>query len=473
MIRIVVLSILLAVSAVSAAEKPNLVVLLADDMCYNALSYTGNAEVQTPNIDSICEQGIFCTQAYVTHGVCAPSRAGLMTGRYQARFGYETLSGPTEHAMSIRHGVDVNEVTLAQMLKEQGYTSAAYGKWHLGVNHEFQPLQRGFDHQYGFAGGGGPYWERDNHGLVRDGKPVEWPKGGYQTDFLTDDAIAWMRQVAPEKPFFLYFSPYAVHAPFHAPKELIPKGKHPMVGMMKSLDNNIGRILKALDELGERDNTVVVFLSDNGGVPKVFKHGFTNAPYRGGKATVLEGGIHVPFALHWPGRIEGNRYEGIVSSLDLMPTFAAAAGAALPTDREYDGINLLPHLTGKAAPKGDRTLCWRWRNGHAVRRGKWKLVWEINWGAFHTLRKKQGMTEPAPTMRPNPDDRFTALYFDPKLYDLSNDPGEETDLSAQYPEVLDRLKAELVKFDALAKPLSEAEKEAWPRPQDSSRRKTR
>lgn len=463
---------LVAVASSVNTSRPNIVVILTDDMAYNALSYTGNQEVQTPNIDRIFEQGIFCNQAYVTHGVCAPSRAGLMTGRYQARYGYETLSGPTEHAIAENHGVDVNEITIADLLKQAGYTSAAYGKWHLGVNQHYQPLQRGFDRHYGFAGGGGPYYPQSNrpHGLVLNGEPATWPKDAegmdrYQTDFLAEDAIEFMQTASEqEQPFFVYFSPYSVHAPFHARRDWKPKGRHPMAGMMEALDDNVGRILDAIDTLGISEETLIVFLNDNGGIPKLFEHGFTNAPFRGGKAVVLDGGVHVPFAWYWPGKIEGGEYNGIISSLDLLPSFAALAGVPLPSDREYDGKNVLPHLTGKVAPDTSRTLCWRWRNGHAVRKGKWKLVWELNWGEFHRLREAQGLDNPSPTARPNPEDRFSTMYFEPKLYDLSVDPGETKDLTTQFPEIVQNLKQELVAFDAIAKPLSDKERNAWPRP---------
>ena len=449
-----------------ASQKPNFVLILADDMPYNALSYTGSQEVQTPHIDSLFEDGVACPQAYVTHGVCAPSRAGLMTGRYQARFGYETLSGQPAHAAKVDHGVDVNELTIAQILKSAGYTSAALGKWHLGVNHKYQPLQRGFDHQFGFAGGGGPYYDPKTrpHNLIRNGEAAEWPEGAYQTDLMADEAVSWMKSVAGKQAFFLYFAPYAVHAPFEAPPELIPEGKHAMVGMMKSLDMAVGRILDTLDELGERENTLVVFLSDNGGVPKVFEHGFSNAPFRGGKATVLDGGIHVPFAWHWPGEIEGGEYSQIVSSLDLLPSFAEAAGISLPKGREFDGVSLIKHLTGEEKALEKRELFWRWRNGHAIREGKWKLVWEINWGEFHRLRTAQKLKNPSPTLRPNPNDRFSSIYFEPQLYNLENDPGESKDLSKQYPEIMDRLKSKLKDFDAMAKPLSQEEINAWPKP---------
>jgi arylsulfatase A-like enzyme len=456
----------LSFGAENTSNKPNFVLILADDMCYDALSYTGSQEVQTPNIDSLFQKGLFCSDAYVTHGVCAPSRAGLMTGRYQARFGYETLSGPTEHAVRENHGVDLNELTIADILKKADYTSAALGKWHLGVNKHFQPLQRGFDHQYGFAGGGGPYYDPKvkDHGLLRNGKPAEWPEGAYQTDLMAQEAVDWMSSVAGKKPFFLYFAPYAVHAPFHAPDELIPEGKHPMVGMMKSFDLAVGRILKSLDDLGQRENTLIVFLSDNGGVPKLFKEGFSNKPYQGGKASVWEGGVRVPMAWHWPKRIEGDRYKGIVSSLDILPTFAAAAGIDLPKDRDYDGQSLLAELKGGESKGPERTLFWRWRNGHALRKGKWKLVWELNWGEFHRLRNEQGLKNPSPTLRPNPTDRFSTMYFKPRLFDLSQDPGEKNDLSSKYPELMDELKSALDSFDAQAKPLRAEEIKAWPIP---------
>lgn len=462
------LIVLLSCGLIHAAEQPpNIVLILVDDMPYNALSYTGNEHVETPNIDKICERGVFCTEAYVTHGVCAPSRAGLMTGRYQARFGYETLSGPTEHAIAQDHGVDVNEITIADILKKAGYQSAALGKWHLGVNEKYQPLQRGFNHQYGFAGGGGPYYVKPNkpHTLIRNGAPAEWPDGAYQTDLLAKEAVDWMNQVSKESPFFLYFAPYAVHGPFEAPAELIPPGKHAMVGMVKSLDLAVGRILSTLEELKISDNTLIIFTNDNGGVPKLFEHGFTNEPYRGGKASVLDGGLHIPFAWYWPGKVEGDQYKGIISTLDILPTLAHLAGVELPKDREFDGKNILSNLTGNVAPDHSRSLCWRWRNGHAIRKGKWKLVWELNWGEFHRLRKKQNTNKISPTARPNPRDRYSSLYFEPQLFDLNNDPAENKNLATQFPELVEELKKDLLAFDALGKPLTQEELNAWPKPE--------
>lgn len=464
----------LLMSAAEAQEKakPNIVVILADDMCYNALSYTGSEVVETPNIDRICKEGLFCPQGYVTHGVCAPSRAGLITGRYQARFGYETLSGPNDHAIAVRHGVATNELTMAQMLKGQGYATAAYGKWHLGQCHEFLPLQRGFDHHFGYHGGGGPYFKPKNpdaNPLMYDGKQIAWPEGGkwskgaYQPDFLTDDAIEWMRKVAPKQPFFVYFAPFSVHSPFHAPKELYTKEQHAMVGMMKALDINVGHLLKALETMGEMENTIIVFLNDNGGIQSLEEDGFSNKPYRAGKARLYEGGVRVPFALWWPGKIEGGEYPGVVSSLDLMPTFAAVAGATLPGDRDYDGINLLPMLTGKADPVMDRTLCWRWRNGYGVRKGKWKLVWMRDFGVYGQALKEQGI-EFKWTDRPNPEDRYNGFFLKPELYDLEADPSETTDLAEQYPEVLERLKTETKAFDAITKAGTPSDKASWPKP---------
>lgn len=463
--KVSVILVIFALIGIESYAKPNFVVILVDDMCYDALSYTGGKELKTPNIDRLCQEGRFCTNGYVTHGVCAPSRAGLMTGRYQARFGYETLSGNTKHAASIEHGVDVNELTIADILKKAGYTSAAMGKWHLGVNDKFQPLQRGFDHHFGFKGRCSHYPTKNSEPLCRNGKPVEWKEDEYLTDRMVEESEDWMRKVAAEgKPFFLYFSTFAVHGKWLAPKELIPEGKHPMVGMMKNLDIATGRLIKCLEEIGQLENTLVVFLNDNGGVGKLVEHGFSNHPFRGHKADVLEGGVRVPYTFYWKGHIKKGTYPGIVSSLDLLPTFAALAGVELPKDREYDGVNLYPMLMNQAEPLVDRTLCWRWRNGHAVRKGKWKLVWKRDFPATKKALKEQGLKAGPMTNRPNYADRNNPNYYlKPELYNLDEDPGETKNLADRYPKVLASLIKELDAYEAKSKPLSPEELATWPK----------
>ncbi|MBK1790937.1 sulfatase-like hydrolase/transferase [Persicirhabdus sediminis] len=470
MIKHLILGVSLSLtSLLSAAEKPNILVILLDDMCYNALGYTGSEVIKTPNLDSICKQGVFFPQGYVTHGVCAPSRAGLMTGRYQARFGYETLSGGIAHATEIEHGMDTNEITIAQLLKPAGYKSAAIGKWHLGEVKRFLPLQRGFD--YNMKAVGYPTFKdaKKNYLLINEEKQP-WPEDAYRTDLHTDYAIKWLKETAPKNPFFLYYSLNAMHTPIVAPIGKENYGIHPYVGMMENVDQNVGRLLSTLDELGERENTIIFFLNDNGGItlqkgikakdlPKI-QAAINNGPYKANKASLEEGGVRVPFAIHWPGKIGSKEdFAGPIISLDIFPTIAAAAGVALPADREIDGINLLPYLTGKKAPLTDRQFLWRWGRGHAVRQGDWKLVWPVDKSVYAAALKREGIT-PIKSNRPNPDRRF---YAAPQLYNLADDPSETTDLAAKFPEVLERMKQESVKFDAIAKPYTEGEMSTWPK----------
>ncbi len=446
---------LLASAGLAVAEKPNIIMIFSDDMHYGALGATGshNTKAKTPNIDSIFHEGVFFPQGYSSHATCAPSRAGLMTGRYQARFDYETLPGSTESRIKDDFGVDVNEVMMPAVLKQAGYRTAAFGKWHLGTNDHFQPNQRGFDHWFGYRGSCGYYQFRSEVQAARVGKkytPKEGEKPmldivrngesvqmhGYLTEHFTADAANWIKQEAKtDEPFFVYFAPYNVHAPDLAPPKYTPEGGSPNDGVIQALDMSVGGILDAVREAGIEDNTVIVFADDNGG-----KKEYGNDPYRAGKATFYEGGVRVPFAMKWPKQIKpGTKYDGLVSTLDMLPTFAAIAGADMPEGKPTDGYDLMPFIRGeKTAAEGRKVLFWRNGGAIAVRSGDWKLVMPVDRRKVAALLKSKGIVHEKGRMVTQAE-RDRALFQPPELYNLKDDVGETTDLAAKNPEMVQQL----------------------------------
>ena len=431
----------------SAKDKPNIIVFLVDDLSYAGLSYTGNKIVSTPHIDALIESGQFCSSGYVTHAVCAPSRAGLLTGRYQARYGYETLSDNDAHQRRIDHGVDTREILLADPLKKAGYKTAAFGKWHLGVNDKYLPNNRGFDYFFGWAGRC-DYFKYSNpkQQLLRNLDEVKDIKDGeYFTERMTQEAKGFMTENA-NNPFFMYFATYNVHKPFKVPDYYIPEGGEAYHGMIAAVDSAVHVLTKTLEDLKLRDNTLIFFLNDNGG-----KKAYPNLPFREGKATYYEGGVRVPYAVSWPDKIPaGGKYEPMVSSLDIYATCMAVAGLDLPDDREYDGVNLIPYLTGKNKNNPHEILCWRAGWGNAIRKGNWKLVWKRDRAKTKQSFKKQGLPLPAKTDLPVYSDRGGELYEEkPELYDLSKDVSETTNLYDKYPEIVKELISEMDKFDLL------------------------
>ncbi|GAA4890149.1 sulfatase-like hydrolase/transferase [Ferrimonas pelagia] len=442
------------------AAQPNIVVIITDDLTYAGYSYTGNANVVTPHVDQLIQDGVFVEQAYATHAVSAPSRAALMTGRYQSRFGYETLTGNDKEGRKLDYGVSTKEIFLSEVLAEQGYNTGAFGKWHLGVNDHYQPNQRGFDYFFGFPGGSSySNWNR----LVENGEPVEGE--GYITDALGDQATTFI-DAHKDEPFFLYFAPFSVHAPYEVSAEYLPegftktrvpkpKGEHgdPQSladaqivydAMIVSFDAQVGKITEKLRELGLEENTLVILTNDNGGSTL-----HPNGEFSGGKASLNEGGLRMPFAVKWPAKLDaGQSYgDGIVSNLDIFPTAVAAAGGAMPDDRDYDGTDLLPYLTGQAQGSPRQELFWRSGRGHAVRWNNYKLLWESDRNAMDQAfverhdrkRRKQDL----------PLYELKELYTAPRLYDLSQDVAEQNDLARSHPEVVESLLKKIESFDRL------------------------
>lgn len=369
-------------------EKPNILIILVDDMGYADIGIHGSDEMKTINIDSLAAAGIRFTNAYATSPLCSPSRAGLLTGRYGSRFGMEQ-NIPKYSEL----GLPADEITIANYLKDEGYRTYCVGKWHLGEKEEYHPNNRGFDEFYGFLGGRRHYfelsfrsgWERLEH----NGIPIEVPQDAYLTDLLGQQAVEYIEERTTRhkgQPFFMYLSYYAVHTPLQIDARRFEEAgtycpfkkvsRQILAGMTIALDETIGQILDALRRASIYENTLIIFLSDNGGPTQP---GIANNwPLRGGKGTLWEGGIRVPLLVQWPDRIPAGRViEQPVIASDLLPTIMAAAGGLVSADDELDGVNLLPLLEGREDELPERSLFWR-RGGAsrgicAIRKGHYKL----------------------------------------------------------------------------------------------------
>ncbi len=431
------------VGAVQADERPNILVILCDDLGYADLGFTGSTEIETPVLDSLANGGVIFDNGYVTHPYCGPSRAGLITGRYQARFGLEI--NLTNSHFDLYNGLPLTERTFADRLKKSGYRTGVIGKWHLGGAYPFHPNQRGFDYFYGFRSGGHEYFPENvttttplinEKGVVaysanemcafpieRNNKSAELTE--YLTTALSRDAAKFVKE--SEDPFFLYLAYNAPHAPLQAPKELIEKYAHVehaerriYSAMIDAVDQGIGMVVDSLKESGKFDNTLIFFLSDNGGIvrkerkegtPRAKTHDWgDNGNFRGGKGSMLEGGTHVPFIAHWPKGIPaGTRYEFPVSSLDISAT-AVALGKGDTSGPEMDGVNLIPYVTGENKNPPHEALFLRLdggRTGWAVRTPTAKYL---------KPRKETGSQEPL-------------------LFDMVNDPYERNNLYGKNPEL--------------------------------------
>lgn len=383
------LVVLLSFNAV-AAKKPNIVLLFSDDAGYADFGFQGSKVMLTPNLDKLAAQGVRFEQGYVSDPTCGPSRAGLITGRYQQRFGFEENNVPgymsENSAVDEREmGVPLSEKTMGQYLKQQGYATAFYGKWHLGGADKFHPTKRGFDEFYGFRGGARSYFPysqappSDLDWLERGFRYLKEHEG-YLTDVLADEANDFIeRQVKQDKPFFAFVSFNAVHTPMDADPADLAKfpeltGKRKTVAAMTlALDRASGKIMDKLKELGIEDNTLVVFTNDNGGPTD--KNASDNFPLSGSKSNHLEGGIRVPYVIKWPGKVKAGRaYPYPVSTLDLLPTFYAAAGGDTKPLEKLDGVDLLPYLQGEKEGRPHDVLYWKKDTRAAIRMGDWKLI---------------------------------------------------------------------------------------------------
>jgi arylsulfatase A-like enzyme len=411
------------------SRKPNLVVILADDLGYGDIACYGGLDVATPHIDSLGRDGTRFTDGYVSCAVCSPSRAAILTGRYQQRFGHEFNPWSEKWEAQAGFGLPTGEKILPQYLKPLGYRSGAVGKWHLGYRTGYHPLDRGFDEYYGFLGGANDYTTQEtpqghalksgdeavpevrSHPILRGRQEVKEPR--YLTEAFADEACAFIRRQG-RQPFFLYLALNAVHGPLQATQrywDRFPGVKNErrrmMAAMASAMDDATGAVLRTIGEAGLEQDTMVIFLSDNGS--PLMNGAGSNGKLNGAKCTYYEGGVRVPFLGLWPGHIPAGRvYTNPVVSRDILPTFLAAAGQAPPASVPLDGVNLLPFLSGQNTQAPHDLLFWRTGKGRAVRMGRWKLV---ECGDGHS-----------------------------KLYDMSNDPGETRDLSTKFPQIHQELR---------------------------------
>ncbi len=468
-------------------RPPNIIILLADDLGKYEVSAYGAKHISTPHIDQLGQEGVIFKEGYVTAPTCAPSRAGLMTGRVQNRYGFETqimefyptnmieyLSGkymintgdfvmatkpeyPSEWQVH-KQGVPPTEINLAELLKKYNYQTGITGKWHLGASKYHIPMNRGFDYQYGFNGAFSLYtpeqeWNKVIHYVQESfSSQYQWKSGRYgegaitengkeirEEEYLTfairDKAINYIKE-HKDKPFFLYCPFSAPHVPYQAPVEYYcnylnveREDQRVYYAMISALDDAIGAIHNTVKELGLEENTMIFLLSDNGGASYT---GVTdNGPLKGGKLTQFEGGINVPFMMKWKGHIkEGTQYDNPVISTDIFTTVVENIGGVLPADRTYDGVNLIPYINGEKSSRPHEQLFWRADHIWAIRDEDYKLI----------LSTRDGWAE---------------------LYDLKSDKSEKINLKDKMPEL----------FDALYKKHQEwqqelPEKPMWPRVMD-------
>ncbi|WP_205727974.1 sulfatase-like hydrolase/transferase [Flammeovirga pectinis] len=348
-------------------NKPNVIVIICDDLGYQDVGFNGCKDIPTPNIDKIANNGVKFTNAYVSYSVCGPSRAGFITGRYQQRFGFER--NPQYKTEDPNMGLPKTERTIATTLKEVDYHSGIIGKWHLGAHKSNHPLNRGFDEFYGHLGGGHAYFPelltiKNSYGadleepdsyktwIMKNHTPVKTDK--YLTDAFSDQATDFIkRNGKSEDPFFLYLSYNAPHSPLQASEKYLKrfenikdKKRKTYAAMVSAVDVGIGQVLEELKKQGIAENTIIYFLSDNGG-PET-KNASNNGVLKAGKGSVYEGGFRVPFAMCWPGTIKANQtFNKAISSLDIFATAVALSSAPIEKDKPLDGVNLIPFVTGK------------------------------------------------------------------------------------------------------------------------------
>jgi arylsulfatase A-like enzyme len=417
-----------------AERKPNIVHIVADDVGWKDVGFNGCQDIKTPNLDKLAAGGAKFSQFYV-QPMCTPTRAALMTGRYPFRYGLQTAVIPSVSA----YGLDTSEFLMPQCLKEAGYETAIIGKWHLGhADKKYWPRQRGFDYQYGAMIGELDYFTHDVHGVVdwfRDNEPVK--EEGYTTILLGDDAVKLIEKHDDgAAPLYLYLAFNAAHAPYQAPKEYVDRyasiqdpTRRTYAAMVTCLDEQIGRVIDALDKKNLRDNTLILFHSDNGGTRNAMFAGVMtdmskvkipcdNGPYREGKGTLFEGATRVCALANWPGHIKPQTVSGLIHAVDIYPTLAALAGASTAKCKPLDGVNVWDTIA-EGKPSQRTEIVYNVEPFRAaIRQGDWKLIWR--------------------TMLPSSVD----------LYNLADDPSEKTNLAAANPDKVAAMKQRL---EALAK----------------------
>ncbi len=428
--------LLTLVAATAQADRPNIVLIMADDLGYADVGFNGSTDIKTPQLDQLAKNGATFTSAYVAHPFCGPSRMGMMTGRYPHEFGAPfnlpgTGNGNEEY---YRQGIDVNETLISTVLQSAGYYTGAIGKWHMGTEPQYHPNNRGFDDYYGFLGGGHRYFPEQYKAayekqlesgakeiwdyitpLEHNGTEVDETE--YITDALSREAVRFVKDAAKrDQPFFLYVAYNAPHTPLEAKESDIAEYSHIRdekrriyAAMVHAIDRGVGNLTNALKESGELKDTLVIFLSDNGGRTD---QGGRNTPLKEGKGSAHEGGYRVPMLFHWPGSIQaGTRYDYPVSALDFYPTFAGLADAVIPAEKHLDGKDIWPHFQeGRDSRPGEMIYAVRHRDGYTdvgARQDQWKIcrVYQQGW----------------------------------KLFNIDKDISETTDLSDSHPEILAKL----------------------------------
>ncbi len=414
------------------APRPNIVVVMCDDLGYADVGFNGSTDIKTPALDQLANEGMKFTSAYVIHPFCGPSRAGLMVGRYPHKIGAQFNLPPNSE--TIGKGIDLNEKYISSVLQDAGYYTGAIGKWHLGSVEAFHPNNRGFDEYYGFLGGGHKYFPEEYRviyekqkkagkkvifeyllPLERNGKEVQETE--YITDALSREAVQFVKEGAKkDDPFFLYLAYNAPHVPLEAKEEdmalfadIKDQDRRTYAGMVYAVDRGVKQLVDALKQTGEYDNTLIVFLSDNGG--KVSK-GANNYPLKEGKGSTHEGGYRVPMFFHWPDQLQkGQVFEHPILAIDFYPTFAKLAGASIPENKKLDGLDIWDDIKAGENPHDDDMIyCLRHRVGYTdvgVRLNEWKAL-KVN-------------QEPW------------------KLFNIVEDMSEDLDLSDTHPEILKAL----------------------------------
>jgi arylsulfatase A-like enzyme len=417
-------------SSMVQASRPNIIIVMTDDMGYADVGFNGSKDITTPELDKLAHAGTICTSAYVAHPFCGPSRAGLLTGRYPHEFGSQ-FNLPANSEKSVGEGIPLNEKFISSVLQESGYHTGIIGKWHLGAVSGYEPKDRGFSDFYGFLGGGHNYFPEDYIAkyqqqtaagnkniweyllpLQRNG--IEVQETEYLTDALSHDAVRFVNEASKkDQPFFLYLAYNAPHTPLEAKKEdllkfsyIKDKARQTYAAMVYAVDRGVGELVEALKTTNQYENTLIVFLSDNGGRTD---EGANNYPFRGAKGDTYEGGFRVPMFFHWPNHVPaGKQFDYPITALDFYPTFAGLANAKIPQEKVLDGKNIWDNLVnGQNARKNELIFAMRHRNGFSdvgVRQDEWKAT-----KAYNTSWK---------------------------LYNINDDKGETKDLSSQHPQLL-------------------------------------
>jgi arylsulfatase A-like enzyme len=409
------------------SKRPNILVIVADDLGYGELGAQGNREIPTPHIDSLAKNGIRFTNGYVTGPYCSPTRAALLTGRYQQRFGHEFNSGPVVAAAD-NFGLPLTEKTIGDRLKAAGYATGWFGKSHMGFKPEYHPQKRGFDEFYGFLGAAHPYLQNGKgRNAILDGTTPA-SDIDHTTEAFARRAVAFIEKHHNE-PWLVYLPFNAVHAPLESTPRYLerfnqiadPK-RRSFAAMLSALDDGVGSVLAKLSELKGEEDTLIFFFSDNGGPTRQTTS--SNGPLRGFKATTWEGGIRIPWIVQWKGHLPAGKVDDRpVVQMDILPTALAAAGVEIQPDWKLDGVNLLPFLTGANTERPHDIIYWRFGQQLAIRKGDWKLVKAPGAGLDAAEPRAGATTEGA------------------QLFDLSKDIGEKNNLAASQPEKVKELAA--------------------------------